>query len=323
MCLNLKKDRGFLSLVLLALILGACSNSSDQEENGEATLNQDNELTDQTDGETIEHLQGEFVLESVPERIVVLDVQYLDHMLALGERPVGTVYAETDNGLPDYLGDEPGEVTLLGTYLEPDLEETLSLEPDLIIATDAHQEIYNQLESIAPTIMFDRMEDWQSVLLSFGMILNHPDEADELIKGYNEKVNELTLSLADTVGEETAALIRPRDDMIRLHTTAHRTAQILYDDLGLTPPEMAETSSDTSAMISLEVMPELEADHLFLLQDDTNEELTASFQETSIWQGLSAVQSDQVYDKNTALWIGYYAPIAIDLVIDQIAEELN
>lgn len=315
MCLNQKKDRGFLSLVLLALILGACSNSADTKENGEVTSKQDNE--------TIKHLQGEFALESVPERIVVLDVQYLDHMLALGERPVGTVYAETDNGFPDYLGDEPGEVTLLGTYLEPDLEETISLEPDLIIATDAHQEIYHQLESIAPTIMFDRMEDWQSVLLSFGKILNHPDEADELIKGYNKKVNELTLSLADTVGEETVALIRPRDDMIRLHTTAHRTAQILYDDLGLTPPNMAETSSDTSMMISLEVMPELEADHLFLLQDHSNEELTALFQETSIWQGLSAVQSDQIYAKNTALWIGYYAPIAIDLMIEQLAEELN
>lgn len=110
--------------------------------------------------------------------------------------------------------------------------------------------------------------------------------------------------------------------MIRLHTTSHRTAQILYDDLGLTPPEMATVSSDTSTMISLEVMPDLEADHLFLLQDDTNLDLTASFQASSVWQGLDAVKNDHIYEKNTGLWIGYYGPIAINLVVDQIAEEL-
>lgn len=313
MFLNQKKTQVYLSLVIITLVLGACSN----------TFNQDEVPSDQIDGETIEHLKGEFVIEDVPEKMVVLDVQYLDHMLALGERPVGTVYAETDNGLPEYLGDKPGDVTLLGTYLEPNLEEIIALEPDLIIATDTHEEIYDQLETIAPVIMFDRMEDWQSVLLSFGTILDQLDEAEQLITDYNEKVDQLKHSLADKIGEETVALIRPRDDMIRLHTTAHRTAQILYDDLDLAHPEMAELSSDTSTMISLEVMPELGADHLFLLQDDTNAELTASFQESSIWQGLNAVQSEQVYSKNTALWIGYYAPIAIDIVIDQIAEEFN
>ncbi len=306
-----KKTQISLSLLIIACILGACSSGSEEEP----------QAPNQASGETIEHLRGEYTRSEVPEKVAVLDVQFLDHMIALGEQPVGTVYAETDNGLPEYLGDEPGEVSLLGTYLEPSLEGILALEPDLIIATDTHEDIYDQLETIAPTVMFDRMEDWQSVLLSFGLILDQQDEAEQLITAYDEKVNELKESLETTVGDKTVALIRPRDDMIRLHTTAHRTAQILYEDLGLSPPEMAEASGDTSTMISLESMPELGADHLFMLQDETNEALTASFENTSIWEGLSAVQSDHVYRKNTGLWIGYYGPIAIDLVIDQIAEE--
>ncbi|WP_144560154.1 ABC transporter substrate-binding protein [Shouchella miscanthi] len=297
------------NLVCMTLLLSACSTST--EENIE-----------QSDNEVIEHVKGEFVVEDKPERVVVLDVQFLDQMMALDEIPVGTVYAETDNGLPEYLGEAPSDATLLGTYLEPNLEAIISTDPDLIIATDTHEDIYDQLERIAPTIMFDRMEDWQTVLLSFGTILDQTEKAETVIADYTTKVDELKADLEESVGDEVVGLIRPRDDMIRLHTTSHRTAQILYDDLGLTPPEMATVSSDSSTMISLEVMPDLEADHLFLLQDDTNLDLTASFQASSVWQGLDAVKNDHVYEKNTGLWIGYYGPIAINLVVDQIAEEL-
>ncbi|KQL58702.1 MULTISPECIES: ABC transporter substrate-binding protein [Bacillaceae] len=297
------------SLVCMTLLLSACSTST--EENIE-----------HSDNEVIEHIKGEFVVEDKPERVVVLDVQFLDQMMALDEIPVGTVYAETDNGLPEYLGEAPSDATLLGTYLEPNLEAIISTDPDLIIATDTHEDIYDQLERIAPTIMFDRMEDWQTVLLSFGTILDQTEKAETVIADYTTKVDELKADLEESVGDEIVGLIRPRDDMIRLHTTSHRTAQILYDDLGLTPPEMATLSSDSSTMISLEVMPDLEADHLFLLQDDTNLDLTASFQASSVWQGLDAVKNDHVYEKNTGLWIGYYGPIAINLVVDQIAEEL-
>ncbi|AIC96123.1 ABC transporter substrate-binding protein [Shouchella lehensis] len=297
------------SLVCMTLLLSACSTST--EENIE-----------HSDNEVIEHIKGEFVVEDKPERVVVLDVQFLDQMMALDEIPVGTVYAETDNGLPEYLEEAPSDATLLGTYLEPNLEAIISTDPDLIIATDTHEDIYDQLERIAPTIMFDRMEDWQTVLLSFGTILDQTEKAETVIADYTTKVDELKADLEESVGDEVVGLIRPRDDMIRLHTTSHRTAQILYDDLGLTPPEMATLSSDSSTMISLEVMPDLEADHLFLLQDDTNLDLTASFQASSVWQGLDAVKNDHVYEKNTGLWIGYYGPIAINLVVDQIAEEL-
>ena len=302
------------------LLLGACSNT---DNNGNEPSEEEDPSESQVSEVTVEHLKGEMTFESVPERIAVLDVQFLDHMLALEEQPVGTVFAETDNGLPEYLGDLPGDPELLGTYLEPNIEAILSIEPDLIIATDAHEDIYDQLESIAPTLVLDRMEDWQTVQLKFGDILNHPDEAQQIVDEYDQKVSDLKIALDEKIGDQTVALIRPRDDMIRLHTTEHRTAAILYEDLGLTPPDMATESTDTSSMISIEVMPELDADHLFLLQDDTNEQLTNEFKDTSVWKGLKAVTEDHVYEKNTALWIGYYSPLAIDIVLDEIAEELN
>ncbi|MGO4546417.1 ABC transporter substrate-binding protein [Paenibacillus sp. 2TAB23] len=324
-------------IVSLVMILGACSGNSNQGINnaGAGTTNQSQATNEQNVNSnsgaepvllapvTIQHLKGEMTLEKVPEKIVVLDVQYADQMLALGFQPAGSVVAETDNGLPPYLGDRMGNIPLLGTYVEPNLEGIIAIEPDLIIATEFHDEIYDELLKIAPTISLERNEDWRTVLLKFGQILNKPQEAQQLVDGYEQKISELKAALADKMKDQTVALIRPRDAMIRLQTTSHRTSQILYDDLGLTPPEMAVNSKDSSTMISLEVLPELAADHMFLLQDDTNLELTTEFQNTAIWKNLNAVKENQVYAENTAQWIGYYGPIAIDLIVDQIADALN
>jgi iron complex transport system substrate-binding protein len=327
----------FSLLVSLVMFLGACSDSSNQGSNnaGGGTTNSPQATNDESANSnsvvepglaapvTIKHLKGEMTLEKVPEKIVVLDVQYADQMLALGFQPAGSVVAETDNGLPPYLGDKMGNIPLLGTYVEPNLEGIIAIEPDLIIATEFHDDIYEDLLKIAPTITLERNEDWQTVLLKFGQILNKPQEAQALVDGYKQKISELKTALTDKMKGQTVALIRPRDEMIRLQTTSHRTSQILYDDLGLTPPKMAVNSKDSSMMISLEVLPELAADHMFLLQDDTNLELTTEFQNTAIWKSLNAVKESKVYAENTAQWIGYYGPIAINLVVDQIADALN
>ncbi|MCM3131268.1 hypothetical protein M3629_00625 [Paenibacillus polysaccharolyticus] len=42
-------------------------------------------------GPVICHMQGENTVTETPQRIVVLDVQYADHLLALGLSPVGSV----------------------------------------------------------------------------------------------------------------------------------------------------------------------------------------------------------------------------------------
>lgn len=335
--MNLRSKVGWSIFLLISVVvlLGACSNNKNQSNinAGDEVKNQEQTNTNNiidTEEEpakgspiTIQHLRGEMTFEEVPQKIVVLDVQYADQMLALGKLPAGSVIAGTDEGLPQYLGDKMKDIPLLGTYIDPNLEGILAIEPDLIIATEFHDQIYEDLIKIAPTLTLERNEDWQTVLLKFGLILNQQEDAQKLVDDYQQKVNDLKIELADKMKDQSVALIRPRDKMIRLQTTSHRTSQILYDDLGLTPPKMAVNATDPSTMISIEILPELDADHLFLLQDDTNIDLTTEFQNTSIWKNLTATTANQIYVENTAQWIGYYGPIAINLVVDQIADALN
>ncbi|MED1793255.1 AraC family transcriptional regulator [Brevibacillus nitrificans] len=273
---------------------------------------------------TISHRKGELDLAHTPEKIVVLDYQYIDQLYSLGHLPIGSVFGTSDKSilLPESLSRQLGEIKRLGTKDEPDLAAIAETSPELIICTQIHEHVYDELASIAPTVMLDRNEDWRVSLPVLGKMLGKEKEAQKVIDDYNQKIVSLKDALAAKMNGKTVSLIRPRDNMIRLHTTAHRTAKILYRDLGMAAPPMAIDSKRTSSFIGLNAMTELNADHLFVLKDDSNEELTREYQKSAIWKGLRVVKANQVSTFNTTMWIGYYGPIAINRVVDQIAEAL-
>ncbi|WP_338115778.1 AraC family transcriptional regulator [Paenibacillus monticola] len=326
------KSAAAMLMISLVMVLSACTGAGANTNSGGASA-AGNSAAVQTQApaaspveskvRTIQHLKGELKLEQTPEKIVVLDVQYIDQLLALGEQPVGSVSADTDNtDFPEYLTDKLSDVKVLGTQDGPNMEAIIAAAPDLIICTEFQEQDYDKLVKIAPTIMFERNEDWRTILLKFGQIVDKEQEAQDVVDQYTKRTADLKAELAQKMAGQTVALIRPRDDIIRLHTTGHRTAQILYDDLGLSAPAMAVDDKQTSLSLSMEVLPKLQAEHLFLLVDDSNAALTEEFMDTSIWKNLSAVKDNHLYKVNTTLWIGYYGPIAINLVLDEVAEAL-
>ncbi|WP_134683357.1 AraC family transcriptional regulator [Brevibacillus migulae] len=271
----------------------------------------------------IKHQKGETALQKKPEKIVVLDYQYLDQLLKLGKPPVASVFPMTLSGsYPGKLKGRAQDIRVLGTKEAPDLEAIAQTAPDLIICTAFQEHLFEKLAHIAPTVMFDRNEDWRTTLQTLGSIVGKEKTARHALNAYQKRVAELKAALTEKLGGQSVALIRPRDQLIRLQTTKHRTAKILYDDLGMAPPQMAVDRSKTSSSISLEAMPALNADHLIVLQDGSNAELVEEYQQTPIWKSLPAVQADQVYMANTTLWVGYYGPIAIHQIVDEIAEAL-
>ncbi|MBP1966924.1 AraC family transcriptional regulator [Paenibacillus aceris] len=270
---------------------------------------------------TIKHLKGELTLSTTPEKIVVLDTQYIDQLLVLGRQPVGSVIATSDaSEFPNYVSDQLGDIKVMGTKEEPDLEAIRRAEPELIVCTEFQAHMYDELVRVAPTLLLDRNADWQKTLQTFGQILGKEQEVPGVMASYQNKIAKLQAELAGRMAGETVALIRPRDNQIRLHTTSHRTADILYSDLGIQAPECAMDTERSSKWISLEALQQV--DRLFVLTDDSNKELTGEFQKSELWKGLRAVQANHVYTFNTTMWIGYYGPIAIDLIVDELAESL-
>ncbi|MBB6633089.1 AraC family transcriptional regulator [Cohnella thailandensis] len=322
-------------LLVLMLLLGACSLGGNNNGANNASPSSAASTTPAPSASaaaetpqssypvTIKHVKGDFTLEQKPENIAVLDVQYVDQLVALNEQPAGSVKAAgSDADFPEYLSDKLSDVKVLGTYEEPNLEAIVAMNPDLIICTEVHEEIYESLNKIAPTIMLIRNDDWRDTLSTFGKIMGKESEAEQLVEAYKEKTAKLSSELAAKLDGQTVSLIRPRDDAIRVHTGDHRTGAILYKDLGLPAPKMVSEVDDTSFNVSLESLAEVDADHYFLLTDDMFGELVKEFQSTATWQSLEAAKNNRVYTVDTTMWIGYYGPVAINLVVDEIARYL-
>ncbi|MNC45380.1 hypothetical protein D3C75_943390 [compost metagenome] len=75
-------------------------------------------------------------------------------------------------------------------------------------------------------------------------------------------------------------------------------------------------------MIPLEGLPELDADHYFVLTDSKLDTWSDAVQNTATWKNLRAVRQEHVYPAKMSTWIAYYGPIAMNRVVDQVAEVL-
>lgn len=105
--------------VLPLLVVAACSSSPQaSSESGNADVATGGRLfstadeataalgTDALPGEfprTITHAAGETVIDTKPERVVVLDGGELDDVLSLGITPIATATPEGQGGQPSYL----------------------------------------------------------------------------------------------------------------------------------------------------------------------------------------------------------------------------
>lgn len=176
------------------------------------------------EGPVICHMRGEYTVTEIPQRIAVLDVQYADHLLALGLPPVGSVgLGSTVLTFPQLLRSGLQHTALLGTYEYPDLQAVERLAPDLIICTEVHDQHHEWLSQNAPVLMFKRNENWQTILSLFGELTGKRAEAKQIIADYHRRTALLSEELSSVLAGKSVALIRPLDSLVRVHScSSHR-----------------------------------------------------------------------------------------------------
>ncbi|ASA25727.1 helix-turn-helix domain-containing protein [Paenibacillus donghaensis] len=273
-------------------------------------------------GPVICHMRGEYRVTTSPRRIAVLDVQYADHLLALEMSPAGSVgLGSAALNFPQYIRERLKATEMLGTYEYPDLQAVERLRPDLIICTEVHDQHYERLSRMAPTIMFKRNESWQTILSLFGELTGKRAEAERIIADYHRRTALLSAELAPVLAGKSVALIRPRESLVRVHTASHRTGAVLYRDLGLPAPLFVADTSDTAYHISVDRLPAVHANHYFLLSNEMLQE-GISVTEQSVWGMLDADGRRHIYPVDAATWIGCYGPTGINCIVDQVARAL-
>jgi iron complex transport system substrate-binding protein len=315
-------------VVLLTLLLGACS---DGEDDGASTDASDPSAEGGESGETVtvEHLYGSTEVPVGPERVVSLDTQWTDVLTALDAPPTGYLLdPNVDGGVFPWQGDLLDESTGIEATDALPYEEVAALEPDLIVVTYLAQDEgdYELLSEIAPTIPLlstdpDQVDSWQEITAVAGDVLAVPDEAAALVDQVDATVDAVAAELPELEGQTFALANFVPGDAIYVVADPDDGANVLFAQLGLElPAPLLDAADDVSGRVelSLEQTELLDADVLVLFTNGAEPE------ELSGYEQLPAVETGAValLDYGEVVGLNTPTPLSVPYSLELIRPAL-
>lgn len=304
----------------------AGANSTEEAANGQTEQGAAQETAENGWPRTFQHDFGQITLPAQPERIIGLYLE--DYLVALGVKPITqTVIGSFSlKYLQPHIGDLP---TLDSSAMS--FEAALTAQPDLIVLafpSYASEGKYDKYEKIAPTYVLpeDAPDNWRETLRTVGKLIGKEDEAEKVLADYEAKIQDAKVKLAAELGDETVALIRVRSNKeLRLYGgPGGYVGNVLYTDLGLNAPDIVKElawGDQSMTVISTEILPDLNADRLFITYDEGGKELAQEIMDSSFWKALPAVQSGKVYEVSMDHWMTF-GPIAYNQKVDDVLQAL-
>ncbi|RXZ79068.1 ABC transporter substrate-binding protein [Paenibacillaceae bacterium] len=318
--------------ILLAVMVGlaACGTDSDKKEQapaGENTTNgaqgtedaakgenetaatgdsaKDDEAAGQSETRIVKDEFGDVEIPAHPKRVAAIYLE--DYLKALEVTPIVQWYHPAW-GIQDYLGLDVPQFDISGS-----LEALLEQEPDLIIVdgvVDAAK--YEQYSKIAPTYRLPEaiLQDSTEILKTVANVLGVPEKAEKVVAAYEQKVADAKVKLSQAIGKETVAVIRIEagEKTFALFGIKNRYTGVIYNKFGLEPFPMARDMEAYHEVISEEIIPELDADHIIIFpsngewDSEENKDAIAEMLDNPLWKSLPAVKNDQVYRMDRSHW---------------------
>ncbi|OAB32470.1 ABC transporter substrate-binding protein [Paenibacillus macquariensis subsp. defensor] len=313
-----------LSALVLVMIVTGCGSNN----NAANTSNKTNEgttATDQSSNEvrTVKHAMGVTDIKGTPQRVVVLTNEGTEAVLALGIKPVGAVKSWTGSPWYEHIKADMEGVQVLGEEGQPNLELIAGLQPDLIIANKMrHEEIYEQLKAIAPTIESETLRgDWKINFKLYAEALGKSEEADKQLAAFDTRIEDFKTKAGDKL-KDTVSVVRFMGGKTRVYH-ADTFSGIIFDQIGITRNDMTLKSKETFVdEITKERLPEVDAHRLFYFTYDTGDgkgnDTEQEWINDPLWKGLSAVKEGRVYRVDDAIWNTAGGIKAANLLLDEL-----
>lgn len=288
---------------------------------------------DSGDTRTVSHVAGETEVPVSPENVVTLWAPTLSAALALDEPPAAYAHnTQPLEGVEYPEGFDIGDLEHVGESTEPDLEQIAHSAPDLIIGSSVHEDLYDQLDTIAPTVLleWEGTHSWKQHLTDLAEVLGAEDAAERVEFEYADRAAAVADAVRETgtdPGDIETSVVRFHNDELRLEVNNSFTGMVV-GDVGLARPAVQDVEEEGSGFIpvSLENLLDADGDVLFAYTiADSNQEgtdLLADAEASPLWQELSVVQDDAVYTVNYDLWNAANY-IAAHGVLDDIEDHLG
>jgi iron complex transport system substrate-binding protein len=313
------------ALILVMIVAGCGSNANNNAANTTNKVSEDTTVSEPSTEEVriIKHAMGETEIKGTPERIVVLTNEGTEALLALGVNPVGAVKSWTGSPWYEHIKTDMEGVQELGEEGQPNLELIAGLEPDLIIGNKMrHEEIYEQLKAMAPTIESETLRgDWKINFKQYAEAVGKSAEGDKLLADFDSRVEDFKAKAGDKL-KETVSVVRFMGGKTRVYHT-DTFSGIIFDQIGIARNDMTINSKETFVdEITKERLPEVEADRLFYFTYDTGDGKGNATEEEwtkdPLWLGLNAVKEGRVHRVDDAIWNTAGGIIAANLLLDEL-----
>lgn len=269
-----------------------------------------------------DELGNTVVLPDIPVKIYAPYLE--DSLIKLGVTPVAQ-WANAGKSQA-YLQDQLKDVPLsdLSTGL-PSPEVVLSYQPDLIIlhtATFVKDGVYENYAKIAPTYVFNNASgDVAKSLTTLGELLGKSSEAEAALHQYEAKIAASKAVLDEAVGGKKVAIIRFAAKGVNMMGKNYLAGFVVHQQLGIGNSKFVDT--ENSFNVSLEVLPDLDADYIFYInQYGQGTERLKEMTDSSIWQSIPAVKNGKVFEVNAEYWLGS-GLIAYEKIVDDTVKLLT
>lgn len=267
---------------------------------------------------SIKHERGTLDIKAPAKRVVALEYSFIDTLLALGVKPVGSSLGHEggDRGAPPYLLPKTVGLTSIGSRAQPSFEKIAASKPDLILA-DAfvHKDLYPQLSALAPTAMLQSrrgsLDDLNAQTLAIGQLVGREAAARRLLdeqKGLVQKARIFTNPKAPAF---VTAVVTNKT--FTIHTNESFVGSFL-EELGR-KNAVKMRGTDTQYEISLEGLVALQPQTLVLFTDPGEKPITDEWRKNPLWQKLPAVRRGRVYQFNRDNWTRGRGPMGLKLMV--------
>lgn len=274
---------------------------------------------------TIKHELGETAVPGSPQKIVVLELGFIDALLDVGVKPAGVA----DDNKPNLIAAEVLKkiegYTPVGTRAQPSLEKIKMLQPDLIVAdADRHKNVYAELSKIAPTIALKNLnadyDDTLKTALTVAEAVGKRSEMEKVIEAHKTKLKALQAKAPQ--GKPSVLLIGNTNNEIAVRSPEFFTSQLLTQ-FGYTyalKDASKYASTSTNANLTLEQLLEIDPDTIVLMSaesDKRDKEGGRPIEKDPLWKDLKAVKNKQVYEVDRYAWSLRRSVQGANVMIDQ------
>ena len=304
---------GGLSLgVIAVLALSACGSDveADEADAGVAGAEEAGSADEGSDTVTIEDDHGAHEVSTDPQSVVVTDNRSYRTLEAFGVEPTAAARSLMDAQTHAYAEDE--SILDLGNHREPDMENVVAAEPDLIINGQRFQQYYDEIAGLAPEAAVlefepqpeaDLVEELIRKTESLGEVFGKEDVAAELVE---ELETEMTRVQDAYDGESSVmGLLTSGGDMSYVAPGPDgRAIGPVFDTFGLVPALEQEGENESHGDdISVEAIATANPDWLLVMDRDARltldegEEHTPAaevVEESAALANVSAVENDQI-----------------------------